>query len=168
MTVQAIPQRTQRSLADYACKVLGPREFVINVLINTPIAWLVYRPAERVPLVGWLSLLVIAGPMSLILPTLTTFFGTMNGVLARSQAKAGPPWTPGMAWQATAWRRGFATAAVVLPCVCLGLWGLDRIVPGITLPRGAAIAAIVLYSGIAGYVLHVRAVVKAGSLGTEN
>ena len=58
MTSETISHGAHRSLADYAWKVLGPREFVINVLINVPIAYWVYRHAERVPLVGWLSLLV--------------------------------------------------------------------------------------------------------------
>jgi hypothetical protein len=165
MTGGTPAQSSRRSLADYAWRVLGPREFVINVLINLPIAYWVYRHVERVPLVGWLSLLVYCGPMSAILPTLTTFFGVMNGVLARAQGKAGEPWTPGVPWKSTAWRTGIATAGVVLPIAVLTFWGSDRLWPGITVSRGMAITVVALYGGILGYLLHVRAVVKAGRLG---
>jgi hypothetical protein len=164
MTIAEADQSNMRSLTKYAWKVLAPREFVIIVLINAPIAWFVYRHAERVPLVGWLSLLVICGPMSFILPALTTFFGYMNGVLARARGRAGSPWPAGARWRATAWRAGLCTAAVVGSCFIVSCILLDRVLPGVTLVKGLAVIVVALYAGILGFLLHARAVIRAGAL----
>lgn len=154
-----------RPLRGYAWRVLGPREFAINVAINTPIAYLVYRHAERVPLVGWLSLLVVCGPMSFLLPLLTTFFGYMNGVLARSRRLAGEDWPPQTRWRREAWTAGLRAAALLGPACLLALAALDRLLPGVTLSPGAAVATVGLYGGILGWILHARAVLRAGRLG---
>jgi putative ABC transport system ATP-binding protein len=165
MAQEVPPYASPRTLGGYAWRVLGPREFVINVLINTPIAYLVFHNAVRVPLVGWLSLLVVCGPMSFILPTLTTFFGYLNGVLARSRRLAGEPWPLQTRWVSKAWTRGLLTAAVIGPACLIGFAALDRLLPEVTFSKWGAIVLVGLYGGTLGYVLHARAAILAGRLG---
>ena len=167
MTSNTAKDPEVRSLANYAWRVLAPREFVINVLVNAPIAWFVYRKAEGVPLVGWLSLLVICGPMSFILPTLTTYFGTMNGVVARVRRRAGLPWPSGARWQARACVAGLRTAAVVGPVNLVAILMLDRVFPGLTFAKWTAILLVACYGGLLGFWLHARAAIRAGSMYDE-
>ncbi|TVS10393.1 MAG: hypothetical protein EA424_25475, partial [Planctomycetaceae bacterium] len=120
-----------RSLSGYAWRILGPRELLINLLINGLIAWWVYRHTSQVPVVGWLSVLVIVGPMSFIMPVLTTYFGYLNGVNARRWGRAGRPWTAGTFWQSKAWWAGLCAAAVAGPLSVIALLTIESIRPGL-------------------------------------
>jgi len=153
-----------RSLSDYAWKVLAPREFLINVAINAPLAFLVFRPAEYVPLIGWFSLYVYCGPMSVLLPFLTTFFGYMNGVLARAQGKAGKPWPAGAKWKVKALLAGVCAAVVVGVVTLAGFYLLSVAIPGLFLSRLATVTIIAVSSGVAGGVLHARAALAAETM----
>ncbi|MGM0489091.1 MAG: hypothetical protein ACQESR_20310 [Planctomycetota bacterium] len=164
MTKNAAASPPARSLREYAWRVLAPREFAINVLINGLIAWWVYSHADRVTLLGWSSVLVMCGPISFILPTLTTFFGRMNGVVARGRRKAGLPWPENGRWQAMAWVAGLGNSAIVGPAAVMILLLLDYILPGLTLAKWTAIALVACYSGLLGFVLHGRAVLQVERL----
>ncbi|MCH5377236.1 MAG: ABC transporter ATP-binding protein [Planctomycetes bacterium] len=168
MSRQVVSSPPRRSLADYSWKVLGVREFAINIVINGAIAYLVYRHATRVPVTGWLSLLVICGPMSFILPLLTTFFGRMNGVTARRAGRAGRVWVPETRWISAAWKSAFLTACVVAPIACAAFYAFAIAAPGVTLSRESAIVFVALYSGVLAYFLHTYAAIRADRLGIES
>lgn len=164
MSQEATVASPSRSLADYSWKVLGVREFVISVVINALIAYFVYRSAVRVPITGWLSLLVICGPMSFILPLLTTYFGYMNGVIARSAGRAGQVWAPGTRWKGKALKAALLTACAVAPCAFATFYAFDLLLPGLTLSRASAVVFVAAYGGALGYFLHARAAIQADQL----
>jgi putative ABC transport system ATP-binding protein len=157
-----------RSLSGYAWRVLGPRELLINLLINGLIAWWVYRHTSQVPVVGWLSVLVIVGPMSFIMPVLTTYFGYLNGVNARRWGRAGRPWTAGTFWQSKAWWEGLCAAAVAGPLSVIALLTIESIRPGLGFSRIGAMILVGGYGGLLSYFLHARAAIRAGRLGDQS
>jgi hypothetical protein len=154
-----------RSLRAFAYRVAGPRDLVINVLINALVATWVYHGVDEVPLVGWLSLLVYCGPMCFLLPAITTYFGYLNGVVARWKGIAGPSWPAGTPWVRAALVRSFMRGAVVCACCLVCFLTIDHLAPNLALSKWTAVAVVGLTAGILGYVLHARAVVLAGRLG---
>ena len=154
-----------QSLRDLAWRVAGPRDALINFMINAPIAVLVYWSADRVPLAGPLSLLTICGPMSFLLPTITTFFGYLNGVGARKSGFLPPAWPAEMGWKRSALIWGIGSGLLSCASCFLVLQALGQAWPDFTLSKWEAVAAVGLLSAAMGYGFHSIAVSRTSTLG---
>ena len=152
------------SLRGFALRVAGPREFVITLVVNTIIAVWVFHGARVVPLVGGLSLLTYFGPMSFLLPAVTTFFGYFSGVMERRSGRVAPPWPDGGRWMGAAILAGLLRGC----CFCLGgvaiLYSLHALFPDMVMSKWMAIGTIGLTAGMLGYGLHAWAAVRSGRL----
>lgn len=158
--------RLPNTLRGFALRVAGPREFIITLVINTIVAVWVFHGARDVPLAGGFSLLTYFGPMSFLLPSLTTFFGIMNGVNQRRSGRVRPSWPAGGRWIPAAIISGLVCGC----CICFGCVALfhllDKLAPEIVMPKWVALGAIGLTAGVLGYILHSLAVVLSGRLAT--
>jgi len=156
-----------KSLSELAWRVAGPRDALINFVINAPIAILVYWSVDQVPLVGHPSLLTICGPMSFLLPTITTCFGYLNGVGARKSGYLPPAWPGDTAWKRPALAWGLVSGLLSCASCVLVLSALGRAWPGFTLSKWEAVAAVGLLAAAMGYVFHSIAVSRTGKLGAS-
>lgn len=154
-------------LRRFAGYVAGPRDFVINFVINGVIAWFVFGRSEAVPLAGPDSIFNMLLPMSAIEGTLTSFFGLINGiqnVLKRTASNSSLK------------RRGWVSFALVYSAIrgtvgflffLVAMFAIRSFCPAATLPTGLVPVIVGLISGALAYVLHSRAVIDSVSvLGT--
>jgi hypothetical protein len=154
-------------LKTFAWRVAGPREFVINVVLNGLIAAIAYHNAASMSIAGTASLLAYFGPMFFFLPLITTYCGHLNGVGAR-RAGVGAPWPQEARWKGTALRSGLAIACVCCPlCICVCL-ALQAVAPDLHFAKWAGVALIGLVAGIAGCALHGAAVCRSARIGGES
>ncbi len=155
------------SLARFALLTAGPRDLIINAVINTPIAWFFYSAAESVRLAGDSSVMSMLIPMTLILSFLTTFFGYFAGIQRRKAGLATPAWREGTPWfkQALLWSAVWAAMAVTA-CVVVD-WAVQTLAPELAMPGWAGVVLIGAYAGVLAYVLHARAVMAAARMGAE-
>jgi len=76
-------KKAPMTVKQFAWRVAGPRDFFINLVINATIPFWVFKGMDMVPLTGSHSVASVVLPMSLLLCTLTTFFGWFNAVKER-------------------------------------------------------------------------------------
>ncbi len=69
-------------MTDYAYLVADPRDFLINLAINTSMPWLALRGVDYVGWLGNPSVLTLYTPMAFLLVFFVSFFGFFNGVTA--------------------------------------------------------------------------------------
>jgi hypothetical protein len=164
-----LPRRTRppASLSELAWRVVGPRDALINVAINVPIALLVYWGVERLPLAGHPSLLTMCGPMSFILPTVTTYFGYMNGVIARRSGRIPPAWQPNTRWKLPATIWGLGSGIVSCATCTVSLLVLASAWPDFVLTKWQAVGSIGLLAAAMGYLFHSVAVARTRKLGAR-
>jgi hypothetical protein len=148
----------------FAYTVAGPRDFVINLVVNGSIAWLVFGRHETVPLVGWGSIWVMLLPMSLLESGLTTFFGCLAGALKRKAGLLAPPLDPAAAWLDVAVREGLLWGMGALGVAVTLMLALAATGVQVQLPAWQVIVGVGLLSGVLAYALHTRAVLRAGRL----
>ena len=154
-----------RSLSELAWRVAGPRDAVINFFINAPVALAVYWSVDRVPFVGHPSLLTICGWMSFLLPTITSYFGFLNGVGARKSGALPPAWPEGQKWAISAIVWGLICGVLSYACCVLVLHLLGRTWPDFALSKWQAVAVIGLLAAAMGYFFHSLAVARTHVLG---
>jgi hypothetical protein len=154
------------ALKRFAWRVAGPREFLINVVLNGIIAAIAYRRATTMTVAGIAPLLAYFGPMSFLLPLLTTFFGYFNGLVAR-RAGVGSPCTPEIRWKAVALRSGLVRGCACCPACILACLAVQAIWPGLQFSKWMGVALIGLVAGVLGYVLHGAAVCRSARLGRD-
>jgi hypothetical protein len=157
---------TDARLKSFAWRVAGPREFLINVVLNGLIAAIAYHAATTVTVAGFAPVLAYLGPMSFVLPLLTTFFGYLNGLGAR-RAGVGPPCPPVIRWKAVALRSGFARGCLCCPTCILACVAVQAMAPDLQFSKWTGVALISLTSGVLGYVLHATAVCRSARLGRD-
>jgi hypothetical protein len=155
------------ALCDFAWKVAGPREFLINFFLNAGIAWICYRKAEHLTIADNAPILAYLGPMFFLLPLLTTFFGYMNGILAR-QRGIGPPWPAKFEWKKTALRTGFVRGALLCPVCILFCLGFQQFLFAGQFSLLTGVMLIGVIAGVAGYVLHASAIQRSARLGFDS
>ncbi|MDX1920988.1 MAG: hypothetical protein SFU25_09680 [Candidatus Caenarcaniphilales bacterium] len=68
------------SLKNFAYRVAGPRDFVLNLVVNAAIPWWITKGMVFVPLFGATSIFSLLAPMGFILVGATSFFGFFNGL----------------------------------------------------------------------------------------
>ena len=160
----AASRQPQRSLLRYGLTVAGPRDAVINVLINGPICWSLLRSVEAVPLLGPLSVEGFMGPMFFLLFSLATFFGVLNGVLERRSGRSGPPLDPKTAWmgKAAGWAVLYGSAALGLFLIAIHV--LHRVWPDMTITGWTLIFLQTSLSAVLGYLVQLNGVLKCASL----
>ncbi len=154
------------TLRRFALLIAGPRDFAINFLINGFIAWLVFHSWTAVPLDGGPSIFVMVLPMVFIESTLTTFFGYLAGALKRKYGGVTPALDPQTSWLGRAVSAGLVWGTSMLGLATAAKWLLGRFCPGVLLSPWQAIAGIAVLSGVLAYVLHARAVLRAGRIGS--
>jgi hypothetical protein len=154
----------RRSLLRYGLTVAGPRDAVINILINGPICWSLLRSVEAVPWLGPLSIEGFMGPMFFLLFSLATFFGVLNGVLERRSGRSGPPLDPQTPWKAkaTGWAALYGAAALALFLVAIHL--ADHLWPTTTISGWSLIVLQTSLSAVLGYLVQLNGVLKSASL----
>ena len=154
----------RRSLLRYGLTVAGPRDAVINILINGPICWSLLRSAPTVPWLGPLSVESFMGPMFFLLFSLATFFGVLNGVLQRRSGRSGPPFAPAQAWvvKAAGWAALYGVTALILFLTAIHL--INYAWPDTTLSGWSLIVLQTSLSAVLGYFVQLNGVLKSGSL----
>lgn len=68
------------NLEKFAYFICGPRDFILNLAINTAIPWYLTRKLEYISVLGNPSLFSLFIPMGLLLVGFTSFFGFFNGI----------------------------------------------------------------------------------------
>ena len=68
------------NINQYAYFLAGPRDFIINLAINTFMPWWVLQQVESVGWLGNPSIMSLFAPMGFLLVSMTTFFGLFNGL----------------------------------------------------------------------------------------
>lgn len=156
-------ERAPLSVREFAWRIAGTRDFVINLIVNTTIAFWVFRRHDSVPLTGGHSVAAVVLPMSFLLCTLTTFFGWFNAIKERRMGTVVPPIAKGIRWSGRAWRDGLAVGVRGL-AVAMGVTFLvNRLIPGATISFWIAVSGIGLCAAVAGFLLHSRAVERGGA-----
>ncbi len=159
-----MPRRTM-SIRDFAWRVAGPRDFIINFIINTTIPFWIFQGLDAVPVTGKHSVASILLPMSLLLGTLTTFFGCFNAIKERRAGTVLPPFVAGTPWAGRAWLSGLATGGLALAVTVTVTFLVSRLAPELTVSYWTAVLGIGFTAGLAGFVLHSVAVERGGTIG---
>jgi hypothetical protein len=160
-----IQRRPPLSVHDFAWRVAGPRDFVINLIVNATVPFWVFRGLDTVPLTGWHSVASVVLPMSFLLCTLTTFFGWFNAIKERRLGTVVPAVAEGILWSGRAWRDGFSVGFPSLGITMLLTYLVHRWMPNATIGFWAAVWGVGLSAAVAGFLLHSRAVVRGGFFG---
>ncbi len=160
-----LSKKRPMTIKRFAWRVAGPRDFFINFVINATISFWVFRGMDMVPLTGSHSVASVVLPMSLLLCTLTTFFGWLNAVKERRAGAVGLAIAEGTKWAGQAWFNGFAMG---LPAFLIALcitFGVDQFAPDTSVGFWTAVFGIGLGAGVLGYVLHSMAIERGGAFG---
>lgn len=156
-------QRPPRSVHDFAWRLAGPRDFVINLVINTTIPFWIFREHDAVPLTGGHSVASVVLPMSFLLCTLTTFFGWFNAIKERRVGTVVPPVADNIRWSGRAWRDGLTAGTAALAVAAIATLLVNRLMPGVTIGFWIVVWGIGLGAGLTGFLLHSRAVQRGGT-----
>lgn len=148
----------------FALLVAGPRDFAINLVVNSTIPWLVFGSREEVALIGSPSVFHILLPMAFLLGSLTTFFGYFNGVKERRAGVVLPGLERPVPWMRTAVHSGLLVGSATLAVFVVLFFICWQLAGDVAVPRYWAIGGIALLSGLMGYVLHSAAVIRSGSI----
>jgi hypothetical protein len=149
------------ALRRFTYRIAGPREVVINVLINGGLAWWFFGSRSATPLTGSGSIFAMLLPMCFILSTLTTFFGLLAGRTKWQQLQPGHEAVPLLAWLRSGWVRSLLMGLVGLALALASQAILDRLFPTAVLSPGQVIATIAVVAGVLAFVLHTRAILVA-------
>lgn len=161
----AQPTRNDDALAAlrrFAYRIAGPREVVINVLINGGLAWCFFGGRSATPLTGPGSIFAMLLPMCFILSTLTTFFGLLAGRTKWQQLQPGHEAVSLLAWLRSAWVRSLLMGLVGLALALASQAILERLFPMAVLSPAQVIGTISLVAGTLAWVLHTQAILAAG------
>lgn len=152
-------------LRRFAYFVAGPRDFVINLVINGVIAWWIFGGGDLVPLSGANSIFKMLLPMSAIESTLTSFFGLLNGIQELKRIAANGSSHAGRGrWFATAVIYSLINGAIGL-LVVVGLSiAANRFAPDGAIAARYVPAVVGVLSGLLAYVLHSQAVIRSETL----
>ena len=148
------------SLERYALAIAGPRDFLINLLINTLVPWWVLRGMNTVPLLGNPSVLTLIGPMGFILVSVTTLSGFLNGVNHRKSGRAGPPPPPRARWLGLALRTALVNGAVALAVLVAFILALAWLLPDIRVSKTVLIGFQAMLAASLGYAVQVKSVLQ--------
>jgi hypothetical protein len=149
------------TLTRFAYRISGPRDLVINAMLNGAIAWLVFGSRQTVPVAGEGSIFVMILPMVFIESSLTTFFGYFNGVLQRRLGRVEPTLSVAVPWASLAIRVGLTWGTGMLAAFAVVMYALAHCAPTWTMSGSTAVALIVILSASLAYLLHVRAVLRS-------
>ena len=152
------------TLERYAFTVAGPRDFFINLVINTVVPWWVLRGREAVPLLGNPSALTLLGPMGFLLVSITTFFGFLNGVKQRKAGQIRPPLARETSWIGVAARTSLRHGILACAAFVLAILGLARLFPAAQLPSALFILFQGTFAACFAYVVQVNAVLQTRKL----
>ena len=147
-----------RSLEEFAWRVAGVREAIINVSINSLIPAAVYWAQSTVPLWGWHGLINVLGPMSILLTWLTTYFGVLAGSLSRMYGPVRPQLAKDTRWNPYALKLATLRTAIISPLVILAVYGLSRLWPELEIPKWNAVIGLATGSAAVAYLLHATAI----------
>jgi uncharacterized BrkB/YihY/UPF0761 family membrane protein len=148
----------ERSLEEFAWRIAGVREAIINVSVNSVIPAAVYWSQSTVPIWGWHGLINVLGPMSILLTWLTTFFGVLAGSLSRIYGPIRPQLAKETPWKNYAFRLATLRTMVVSPMVILTVYGLSRLLPHAEVPKWNAVAGLAIGSAMVAYFFHATAI----------
>jgi len=148
-------------LRRYAWLVAGPRDLVINGVINGVIAWFLYRGYAEVPLVTGHSVFSMLVPMTFILSFATTFFGYLSGLQWLKSASKIDGGERKIPWMAAGIRAGLLTSVCCGFIALAALMVCQRYFLEQKFSASATIAGLTAYAGALAYVLHALAVVRS-------
>src|SRR5687767_12268818 len=92
------------TLARFACRISGPIDAAINLVINTTIPWLLLPWDGQIAWFGWPSAFAFIGTMAFCVGFFCSWFGVRNGVAQRAAGLAPGPVSPKVRWHSFAWR----------------------------------------------------------------
>jgi hypothetical protein len=152
-------------LGDFAWRNSGVRELFINFFVNFLVSIAVFGSVREVPLWGWGGLIAVVGPMSYLMPWLTTFFGVFSGVRSRSMGFTSPALPPKVPW--VLYAVFFATSRAIVCCVVtwITIYLLSNVFPDWTIPGISASLAIAVGSALVAYFLHSTAILSTKRFG---
>ena len=143
---------------------MGPRDFIINLIINGVIASFVFPSDQSVLLAGSDTIFKMLLPMSFIESTLTSFFGFLGGTQEiRKQTPHPDP---------IRWSRWFVFAvgfSLIRGLIALGIFATVMSICrwmalSVSIPGSLIAITVGLISGLLAYVLHSTAVVQSEAL----
>lgn len=152
------------SLTRFAWRVAGVREVVINLVINSLICtWVFWHPQE-IPLWGWGGIISVLGPMSYLLPWLTTFFGVFSGVMSRRSGYVSPPLARDTPWLTLAIVKSTIRALLITTATWTFTYWLSLQYPNWMLSKWLVVIGLSLGSALVAYGLHGTAILSTRSL----
>lgn len=153
-----------RSLLRYGLTVSGPRDFLINLAINTVVpAWLLLGRDS----VGWYgdpSVLSLWGPMGFLLVFFTTFFGYLNGISQRQAGRRGDALPTGWWWLPIALPSALLRGTLMMIVFMGTVIVLAAMLGPRQFPSGLLMLAQGLFAGLFAYTVQVRGVLLADRL----
>jgi len=152
------------TLARYALTVAGPRDFLINLVINTIVPWWVLRGMDATPLVGNPSALTLLAPMCFLLFSVNTFFGFHNGVRHRRAGRAQLPVEPATRWLPLALRIALVYGATALVAATALILTLAWRFPDARLPSPSYIVLQGTLAACLAYAVQVNGVLQTRRL----
>lgn len=152
--LRRLAQGQQIALQRFLWKIALPREFAINLVINTTIAFLVFRGRNNIGLLGWGGIASMLIPMSILLPFFTSFFGVFAGRIARLGNSELPPLDHQKPWIGFAVLTSLRNSIVVMCANAAVLYGLDYGMPGIEMVWAWVVLGIGVGSALFACFLH--------------
>ena len=147
-------------ITKFAWQIAGIREIIINLVINSIIPLWVYSKQDQVPLWGWHGLIVVLGPMSMLLPWLTSFFGVLAGSLSRIGGAVLPRLDPKTRWVGFAVRLATLRTLIVSPIVWSFVYLLSKAYPEWSMSSRIAVFSLCFGSAIVAYLFHATAIIS--------
>lgn len=148
------------TLEQYAYRIAGPIDLVINLVINAGIALYFLWNVEELPVVGWHSASMFFAPMTFCVLTFATFFGTMNGVTQRKAGLGKGPVSADVPWARMGWKSGLRLGTIGLVLYLAALVVIDHRWPEWSVAGWKVIVLDGLAAGILGYAAQVNGVLN--------
>ncbi|HEX4145904.1 MAG TPA: hypothetical protein VHY91_20545 [Pirellulales bacterium] len=151
-------------LQRFALCVAGPRDFVINLLINGTIAWWLFSGAAEIPVAGAGSIFEMLLPMAAIESTATSFTGLLNGTSKLRKRALVQAAFPRRTWLVRALRYSLLQGVFGFLASLIAMFVVRLTIPTVTLSPATVTIVIGLIAGTLGYVVHSRGMLKSASL----
>ena len=151
---ESLSDASRRSVQRFVLRTAIPREFVINAMINGVIAFFVYRNRIDIPILGWGGLMAMLGPMSLLMPWLTSFFGVFSCAMARNVGIIVPSDPQDLRWLQRALKIALVNTIFICPTIITFIYFCHYFFQHATFNSATAILGISFGSAFIACLIH--------------
>jgi hypothetical protein len=153
-------------LENFAFLIAGPREFLINLVINSVIPWYLTKSIEYVSIWGNPSLASLFLPMSFILVAVVSMTGFTNGMTNGQLNKENliHYFQKETTWLKPALLTAGLYGLIALTTTSLIIWGLQLYQPNIQFSAQNVIVAQGLIAAFLAYAVQVNAILQSKNL----